>query len=45
MHREISPLKAAPDAVVLDTSHMDIPQVIEKIMELAKKAGIAGKGL
>ncbi len=45
MHREISPLKAASDAVVLDTSHMDIPQVIEKIMELAKKAGIAGKGL
>ncbi len=45
IHREISPLKAAPDAVVLDTSHMDIPQVIEKIMELAKKAGIAGKGL
>ena len=45
MHREISPLKAAPDAVILDTSDMDIPQVIERIMELAEKAGIAGKEL
>ena len=42
MHRKVSPLKAADDAVVLDTSHMDIPQVTEKIMELAKKAGITG---
>lgn len=45
MHRDISPLKAAEDAVVLDTSDMDIPQVIEKIMDLAKEAGITGRTL
>ncbi|MDO5402542.1 MAG: (d)CMP kinase [Eubacteriales bacterium] len=31
MHREISPLKQACDAVLLDTSDMDIDQVIEAI--------------
>lgn len=34
MNREISPLKQADDAVYLDTSHMDIPQVVEKIIAM-----------
>ena len=42
MHREIAPLKAAEDAVVVDSSEMSIDQVVEKIMALAKAAGIAG---
>ncbi len=42
MHREIAPLKAAEDAVVVDSSDMTIDQVVEKIMKLAKAAGIAG---
>ena len=43
MHREISPLKAADDAVILDSSDLTIEQVTEKIMELAKEAGITEK--
>ncbi len=42
MHREIAPLKAAEDAVVVDSSEMSIDQVVDKIMALAKAAGIAG---
>ena len=34
MHREISPLKQANDAVYLDSSDMTIEEVAEKIMEL-----------
>ncbi len=34
MHREISPLKQAEDAVLVDSSDMTIEEVIEKIMEL-----------
>ena len=34
MHREISPLKQADDAVYLDSSDMTIEEVAEKIMEL-----------
>jgi len=35
--REISPLKKADDAVVVDTTILSIDQVVEKIMELAKE--------
>ncbi|MBQ9590171.1 MAG: (d)CMP kinase [Butyrivibrio sp.] len=34
MHREISPLKQADDAIYLDSSDMTIEEVAEKIMEL-----------
>jgi cytidylate kinase len=34
MHREISPLAKAEDAVYLDTSDMDIPQVIAEISRI-----------
>lgn len=36
MHREISPLRQAEDAVLLDTSDMGIEEVIEKILELCR---------
>ena len=37
MHREISPLVQAEDAVLLDTSDMTLEQVVEKIIALAKE--------
>ena len=40
MHREIAPLKAAEDAVMLDSSNMNIDEVVEAIYEHAKKAGL-----
>ncbi|GAA3405257.1 (d)CMP kinase [Paenibacillus hodogayensis] len=41
--REASPLVRADDAVLIDTSGMSVPQVAERILELAKTA--AGKGI
>ena len=37
MHREISPLKQAEDAVLVDTSDMSVDEVIEKIISLCMK--------
>lgn len=37
MHREISPLKQAEDAVLLDTSDLTIEQVIDSIDEITKE--------
>ena len=39
MTREISPLRQAEDAVLVDTSDLDIPEVIHAILEIyeAKK--------
>ena len=34
--REISPLRCAEDAFFLDTSKMDIPEVVNKILEICK---------
>ncbi|NCD08026.1 MAG: (d)CMP kinase [Negativicutes bacterium] len=34
--REISPLRCAEDAFFLDTSEMDIPEVVNKILEICK---------
>jgi len=31
--REISPLTAAPDAVIIDSTHMDVSQVVEEILK------------
>lgn len=33
-HREFAPLKAASDAVYVDTSYMSIEQVVEKVLEI-----------
>ena len=32
--RGVSPMKPAPEAVVLDTTELDIPQVVERVMRL-----------
>ncbi|MDF2590515.1 MAG: cmk [Anaerocolumna sp.] len=37
MNREISPLKQADDAILLDSSNMSIDEVIDKIIELFKQ--------
>ncbi len=37
MHRELSPLKQAPDAILVDTSDMSIEQVIEKISSFCER--------
>ena len=37
-HREISPLKQADDAILVDSSEMSIDEVAEKILELYKEA-------
>ncbi|MBO4291252.1 MAG: (d)CMP kinase [Lachnospiraceae bacterium] len=37
MHREISPLKQAEDAILVDTSDMTVDEVISKILELSEK--------
>ena len=36
MHREISPLKQADDAILVDTSYMSIDEVVSRILELAE---------
>lgn len=38
MHREISPLRQAADAVLLDTSDMTIGEAVAKVVDLARKA-------
>ncbi len=37
MHRETSPLRQAPDAVLLDTSFMTVEEVVERLMELCRE--------
>lgn len=37
MNRAIAPLRQAEDAVLIDSSNMTIPQVVEKILEVAKR--------
>ena len=34
--RPIAPLKPAPDAIVIDTDHLDLDQVVERIVEAVK---------
>ena len=36
MNRETAPLKQAEDAVLIDSSHMSIPEVVTKILSLCK---------
>ena len=40
MNRPIAPLKQAEDAVLLDTSDLDIPGVVDRIMGLMGQRGI-----
>lgn len=40
MHREVSPLKQAEDAVLVDTSEMSVEEVIAVISELCRKARV-----
>jgi len=38
MHREVSPLRQAEDAVLVDTSEMSVEEVIDRILELCRKS-------
>lgn len=40
--RATSPLQAADDAVHLDSSTLDAAQVVDRVLDLARRAGIAG---
>lgn len=40
MHREIAPLKQAEDALLIDSSQMNIDQVVEAIIDTAKQQGL-----
>ena len=42
MHREHSPLRQAEDAVLLDSSHMPIGQVVDSIIHIARERGYEG---
>ena len=37
MNRPVSPLRQAEDAVLVDSSEMTIPQVLDKILEICKE--------
>lgn len=39
MNRELAPLKQAEDAVLVDTSHMNIEEVTARLIEIYKEAG------
>ncbi len=38
-NREIAPLRQAEDAYLVDTSDMDIPQVVDTILEICRQKG------
>ena len=40
MHRENSPLRQAEDAVLLDSSHMTIEQVVDSIIRISRERGV-----
>ncbi len=42
--REVSPLRAADDAVTIDTTDLGPEEVVDRIVELARERGIAGGG-
>ena len=37
MHREIAPLRQAPDALYVDSSHMTMEEVVRTIAEAAQR--------
>jgi cytidylate kinase len=38
-NRPLAPLKPAPDSVVLDTTDLSIEQVVQRLLELVRRAG------
>jgi cytidylate kinase len=38
-NRPVSPLRAASDAVTLDTTHLDVDSVVEQLAQLARSKG------
>lgn len=39
MEREVAPLRQAEDAVLIDTSELTIPQVVDEILQICKQSG------
>ena len=39
INRDISPLKAAKDAIIIDSSQLNIDSILDKILELYKITG------
>ena len=37
--RKVAPLRAAPDAVIIDTENLNISQVLAKVLELIASDG------
>ena len=37
MNREIAPLKAAPDAVLLDTSELSFDEVVDRLVAIIRE--------
>ena len=37
MHREVSPLKKADDAIEIDTSDLSLDEVVEQVLKLINK--------
>lgn len=44
-HRQMNPLRQAPDALVLDTTSITIPQQVETVLDWAKQRLVAGTGV
>lgn len=44
MNRPVAPLKAAPDAVYVDSSEMDMAQVVRTILDAADSRGLSRRG-
>ena len=42
--RAVAPLKAAADAVVLDSTQLSIVQVVDRVLELARERGLVAAG-
>jgi cytidylate kinase len=40
--RKFAPLKAADDAVVVDTTELGIKEVVDRVEEIAAPAGVPG---
>ncbi|MEJ8544894.1 (d)CMP kinase [Brevibacillus borstelensis] len=40
MEREVAPLRQAEDAVLVDTTGMTIPQVVDRILQICKRSGV-----
>jgi cytidylate kinase len=38
--RSVSPLEPAPDSVVLDTTHLEVDEAVDRILELMRARGL-----